>query len=82
MIDNEARRMGERLGELRRARNLSQAQLCKRCNNMSKFTLQKIERGAVSIMRSNLATALTIARALGVSVETLVDCETHDDGGA
>lgn len=64
--------LANRLGDLRREAGMSQAQLSK-ASGVNLTTLQKLENGANSLLGAKTENTLRIARALGITVEQLVD---------
>ena len=62
------------LGDYRRAAGLSQAQLAEKAG-IKVGTIQKLESGERSIGKSQVDTVLPLAKALGVTVEQLVEAE-------
>src|SRR5687768_389875 len=61
------RKLGQRVGTLRKVRELTQEQLAERCGFTSK-SISEIERGRVNVPLGTLA---TIARNLGVTLSEI-----------
>lgn len=61
--------VGQRIKELRKARNMTQTELCEKCG-ITRTSLWKIESGDVPNMSAH--TAIALADALGVSVDFLL----------
>ena len=61
-----------KLGDLRRAAGLSQQDLSTK-SEVKLSTIQKLESGANDLMGAKVGTVLALARALGTTVEDLVD---------
>lgn len=61
-----------KLGDIRRAAGLSQQELSEK-SGVKLTTLQKLESGVNDIMGAKVGTVLALARALGTTVEDLVD---------
>lgn len=61
-----------KLGEIRRASGLSQQDLSTK-SGVKLTTLQKLESGANDLMGAKVGTVLALARALGTTVEDLVN---------
>jgi len=63
-----------RIGDLRRERGLTQQQLAV-VSGLPITTIQKIESGANNIINARAVTVLALAKALGVTMEELLDAE-------
>jgi transcriptional regulator with XRE-family HTH domain len=61
-----------KLGDIRRAAGLSQQELSEK-SGVKLTTLQKLESGVNDIMGAKVGTVLALVRALGTTVEDLVD---------
>lgn len=63
-----------RIGDLRRERGLTQQQLAV-VSGLPITTIQKIESGANNIINARAVTVLALAKALGVTMEELLNAE-------
>lgn len=64
--------LANRLGKIRREKGMTQKELAQKAG-MPVVTLQKLENGASNLLRARTETTLALAKAMGITVEELVD---------